>query len=349
MAFAKINDIQYVGYIKVFFNEVAAITGSAGGLGREIAIDLPQRGCSVAIVDIQQTLAEQTADYIADTYNVKTKVYKITGSAGGLGREIAIDLAKRGCRIAIVDIQQTLAEQTADYIADTYNVKTKAYKVDVSDYEQIIELRDKVTTDLGDTTILVNNAAVLFFSKAENPPLEEVKRMINVNISAVCYTTATFLPKMKELNRGHIVNISSASALLSFPSMTVYSATKAAVRHLTWMLRSQLRLLGHNVTVTTAMPTFLNTNKHVEKLIDISGIKGASGSSVARRIVKAMLAGDYEVVIPRSIKYMYKLLELLPTYIKEHFLTIVEGNNYKRYITSTKVKEILEDGTNQCK
>lgn len=55
--------------------------------------------------------------------------YQITGSARGLGREIAIDLAKRGCRIAVVDIQQTLAEETAEHIAETYNVKTKAYKV----------------------------------------------------------------------------------------------------------------------------------------------------------------------------------------------------------------------------
>ncbi|XP_061389950.1 uncharacterized oxidoreductase SSP0419-like [Musca vetustissima] len=280
--------------------------------------------------------------------SLSNEVAVITGSAGGLGREIAIDLAKRGCRIAIVDIQQTLAEETAEHIAETYNVKAKAYKVDVSDHKQISELRDNVTRDLGDTTILVNNAAVLFFSTAQNPPLEEVQRMINVNVSAVCYTTEIFLPKMKELNRGHIVNISSASALLAFPTMSVYAATKAAVRHLTWMLRSELMLLGHNITATTVMPTFLNTNKYVKKLVDMNGIRGASGGSVARRIVEGMLAGEDELVIPGSIKYMYKLFELLPTYIKERFLTLIVGSNYKRYIKSSKVKELLQEGTIKC-
>uniref|UniRef100_A0A1I8N0L0 Short chain dehydrogenase n=1 Tax=Musca domestica TaxID=7370 RepID=A0A1I8N0L0_MUSDO len=280
--------------------------------------------------------------------SLSNEVAVITGSARGLGREIAIDLAKRGCRIAIVDIQQTLAEETAEHIAETYNVKTKAYKVDVSDHKQIAELKDKVTSDLGDTTILVNNAAILFFSTAYQPPLEEVKRMINVNLASVCYTTEIFLPKMKELNRGHVVNIASASALLAFPNMSVYAATKAGVRHLTWMLRSELALLGHNITATTVMPTFLNTNKCVEELIKMNGIQGAPGSNVARRIVEGMLAGEDELVIPGSVKYMYKLLEVLPTYIKERFLMLIIGNNFQRYIKSSQVSKLLQEGTIKC-
>ncbi|XP_075169014.1 putative oxidoreductase YoxD [Haematobia irritans] len=277
---------------------------------------------------------------------LNNEVAVITGSARGLGRESAIELAKRGCRLAIVDVQHALAEETAEHISRLYDVKTKAYKVDISDYRQVKELQEKVTHDLGDTTILVNNAGVLMLSRAENPPLEEVSRMINVNISAICYTTQIFLPKMKELNRGHIVNISSASALLSFPSFSIYAATKVAVRRLTSMLRMEMMVLGHNITATTVMPSFLNTNKHVEKLVRLNGItQGIPGDTVAKQIVQGMLAGEDELVIPSSITYMYILLEILPTYIKERFLSLILGNSYQQYVKSSKVGNVLKEGS----
>ncbi|XP_075167782.1 estradiol 17-beta-dehydrogenase 11-like [Haematobia irritans] len=271
------------------------------------------------------------------------EVAVITGSARGLGREIAIQLAKRGCRLAIVDVQQTLAEETAEHISKLYDVKTKAYKVDISDYKQVIELQEKVTNDLGDTTILVNNAGILMLSRPENPPLEEVSRMINVNISAVCYTTQIFLPKMKELNRGHIVNISSASALLSFPTFGIYAATKVAVRRLTSMLRMEMMVLGHNITATTVMPTFLNTNEHVQKLVRLT--QCLRGDIAANQIVQGMLAGQDELVIPSTATYMYILLEMLPTYIKERFVSLILGNSYQKYVKSSKVRNVLKEGS----
>ncbi|XP_059225840.1 uncharacterized oxidoreductase SSP0419-like [Stomoxys calcitrans] len=237
--------------------------------------------------------------------SLKTEVAVITGSARGLGREIAIELAKRGCRLAIVDVQQTLAEETAEHISTAYDVKTKAYKVDVSDYRQVQELQKKVTNGLGDATILINNAGILMMSRVQNPPLEEISRMINVNVSAICYTTQVFLPKMKELNHGHIVNISSASALLSFPTFGIYAATKVAVRRLTSMLRMEMMVLGHNITGTTVMPSFLDTNKHVEKLVKLNGLnEGIKGDRVAKQIVEGMLNGEDELVIPSSISYI---------------------------------------------
>lgn len=85
-----------------------------------------------------------------------------------MGRAIAIKLAKEGCNIVIVDINEKEAGNTAKEIHETFNVKTKAYKVDVSDFEAIQKLKDDITRDFSDSVdILVNNAGIFLISKIE--------------------------------------------------------------------------------------------------------------------------------------------------------------------------------------
>ncbi|KAI8128684.1 Retinol dehydrogenase 10-B [Lucilia cuprina] len=278
---------------------------------------------------------------------IKGQVAVITGSGRGLGRILAIELAKRGCHVAIVDIEQNLAEETAKFIAQEYQVKTKAYQIDVSDYHQLEELNKNVSQDLGNVTILINNAAILTLSSMLNPSPEEIQRMINVNFTSICFAQQIFLPKMKELNNGHIVNICSSSALFTSPFFNIYAGTKAAVRSITSALRIEIMNEFKNITATTVMPLFLNTNQRVERLINMSGLTKIfpliEGPIVAQYVLDSMLNNEDEITIPNAFLYIYKLYELLPISVKEFGNALITFRGYNRLLKSLKAKSLGRD------
>ncbi|XP_073845604.1 uncharacterized oxidoreductase YoxD-like [Musca autumnalis] len=262
-----------------------------------------------------------TNDKCRSPHTLSGEVALITGSARGLGRDIAIALAKLGCHIAIVDVQEKLGEQTATSIAEKYNVKTKFYKIDVRDYQQLLDLQKSITTDLGVVTILVNNAGILTMSTIENPPVHEVHRMVDVNFTATFLITEIFLPKMKELNRGYIVNISSLSAMYPHYVFNLYAATKAALRNLTASLCIDLLESKSDVRALVVCPSFLTTNKRITELLKIVKMGrllfDIDGEVVAEYIVRAMLRGDVEITVPRILIVAYRLLATLPMSILE--------------------------------
>ncbi|XP_061386603.1 NADP-dependent 3-hydroxy acid dehydrogenase YdfG-like, partial [Musca vetustissima] len=184
--------------------------------------------------------------------------------------------------------------------------------IDVRDYQQLLDLQEKITADLGDVTILVNNAGILTLSSVENPPAHEVQRMINVNLTAPIYTTQIFLPKMKQLNRGYIVNISSILSMYPHYFFNVYGATKAALRYITSCLRIDLLESGSDVRAITICPSFLTTNKRIHELLKVFRLHrllcDIDGSIVAQYIIEAMLRGEEELTVPRVFILCYRLL-----------------------------------------
>jgi hypothetical protein len=108
----------------------------------------------------------------------------VTGGARGLGKEIAIKLAKQKCHLAIVDIDFETAEIVAKEIHEKYGVKTKAFKTDVSNYEDVQRLKKNIEDSLGFVDILVNNAGLMpFVSLREGTP-EDVQKIIDVNFTS---------------------------------------------------------------------------------------------------------------------------------------------------------------------
>ncbi|XP_054086679.1 17-beta-hydroxysteroid dehydrogenase 13-like isoform X2 [Zeugodacus cucurbitae] len=245
--------------------------------------------------------------------NIAGEVAVVTGAAGGLGKCIAAELAAKGCHVAICDINFDLAVATAKEIADRYGVKAKAYKVDVTNYDEIVELNEKLTTEIGAATILVNNAGLLLHSDQLNPTVEEIELMVKVNYLSHYLTNRVFLPNMKKAKRGHIVAISSVSGLVLLPLAEPYCSAKTAVRTLMRVLRAELRL--NNITgigVTTVFPSFLKTHSKVEKLARDSGYAEIypllNGEEVARRTVRGMLRGEVEIAMPEFFMFGYRFM-----------------------------------------
>ncbi|XP_020817537.1 estradiol 17-beta-dehydrogenase 11 [Drosophila serrata] len=268
--------------------------------------------------------------------SIAGQVAVVTGGGHGLGRAISLELAKKGCHIAVVDINLTGAESTVKEIKQCYDVQAKPYKVDVTSIEQLVELNKKVVVDLGPVTVLVNNAGVLLHRNCINPDPAEVQLMIDVNLSSHFWTKSVFLPKMKELRRGHILSISSLGGIFPLPYSSTYSATKAGVAYHMRSLRMELFMEKQkDIHVTTVFPTFLTTN---DEVTDMSGQVGIgqlypliSGQEMAKRSVEGMMRGEQEVLLPGLAALMYRLVNLMPSSWQMLGLVLITGSRFRKF------------------
>lgn len=140
----------------------------------------------------------------------------ITGAGSGIGRLLALKLAKLGCNITAVDIDKAAADNTVKQIT-LQGGNAIALKVDVTDADQIHQSAIGAVSAFGDVTILINNAGIV-----------EGKNIFEVNIKSMTYTVKEFMPTMLSNNKGHIVTMASMSGFIGAPKMAEYSATKAA-------------------------------------------------------------------------------------------------------------------------
>ncbi|CAO1430536.1 unnamed protein product [Diamesa hyperborea] len=240
--------------------------------------------------------------------NVCSELALVTGGANGLGRDIALRLAKEGCNIVIVDVNFTGAERTAKEIEEKFKVKTKAFKVDVSNYEEVAKLKVDIESSIGTVDILVNNAGVMpmMLLRAGNP--EDLQKTINVNLTSHLFTCRIFLDGMIERKRGHIVAISSMAAKITTPLATAYSASKFGVDGFMSSLFDELCVDDHDeyIKLTTVYPTFINTRKELGDMLDKVGdiSPRMTPKYAANLIVDGMLLNKRCFLVPSHSWYL---------------------------------------------
>ncbi|XP_014482028.1 PREDICTED: short-chain dehydrogenase/reductase family 16C member 6-like, partial [Dinoponera quadriceps] len=154
----------------------------------------------------------------------------ITGAGHGIGRELAIGYASLGATVVCWDINEETNLQTMNKIKEMEKSSVHAYRCDVSDKNEIFKVAAKVKKEVGDVTILINNAGIAPLRTLLNYDINEISRVVDVNLMAHYWTMKTFLPNMIERNHGHVVAISSVAALHGIPHGTTYCTTKIAIR-----------------------------------------------------------------------------------------------------------------------
>ncbi|XP_058448211.1 uncharacterized oxidoreductase YoxD-like [Malaya genurostris] len=250
----------------------------------------------------------------------------VTGGANGLGRAIAIELAKHGCHVIIADLDEYNALRTVLELR-YYGVKAVAYKTDVASPDQVQQLQRNIEYEMGPVDILVNNAGLVPFLVSDEYVPENLQRLVNVNILANFYTVNTFLPGMYVRQRGHIVSIVASSAFLPAGLMRHYTTTKYAMRGFMEELRDEIRLAGQTkfVKITTIFPFFLNTRRElvdaISKMPYLSKFPLVDPEQAAKSIVRSIrlnkrkaFAPNWIPVIwltfvcdmPRKIKYLFQ-------------------------------------------
>ena len=187
------------------------------------------------------------------------KVAAVTGAGSGIGRALAKELARRGCHLALSDVNEVgLAETVA--ACEGRGVKVTSQLLDVADRKAVFKWADSVVEDHGRVNLVFNNAGVALGATVETMDIADFEWLMGVNFWGVVHGTQAFLPHLKEARDGHIVNISSIFGLISIPTQSTYNAAKFGVRGFTDALRMELEIDPCGVSCTTIHPGGVRTN-----------------------------------------------------------------------------------------
>ncbi len=190
--------------------------------------------------------------------NLQDGVAVVTGAAGGIGAALALQLAEKGCHLALADVNGCgLADVAVK--AQAYGVKVTTQVLDLGQVESAQVLLDHVQTQHGRATVLVNNAGVALGGRFEQVSEEDFDWLMGINFGAVVRLTRVFLPLLEQSQAAQIVNMSSIFGIIAPPGQTAYSASKFAVRGYSEALRHELEAEGSSVRMTLLHPGGVRT------------------------------------------------------------------------------------------
>ncbi len=251
----------------------------------------------------------------------------ITGSSKGIGKSIALELAKKKNNVLLVARSSDLLENLAKEITTTYNVKAFCLAIDLTAPEAPAQVKQWCVQNNYDVNILVNNAGYGLSGSFEKYSLNEYNDMLQININAVISLCHIFLDDFKKLPQAYILNIASTTAYQSVPCFSMYAASKAFIKSFTRSLNYELHKT--NVSVTCVSPGGTDTDFAIRAAVSNQALKAAdkfnmTTDAVAKIAVNAMFNKKTEVITGIINKVGAFLSWLLPQ-------KFVEGNLYKIY------------------
>jgi len=243
------------------------------------------------------------------------KVAVVTGAASGIGRALSSQLAESGARVWMTDIDEPLLERSAAAIAG--DVRTR--RLDVTDADEFARVAEEIRQQDERVDLLFNNAGIAVIGHYDQMSMDDINRLIDVNLRGVVHGVQAVYPAMMARRAGHIVNTSSVSGLIAAPGFTMYSATKHAVVGLTRGLRIEAKRYG--VQVSCFCPGFIDTELvqnadyrgiDGEKARASSPIKFATPQSCAAEALAGVAKNKGEIVVTRHAKGMVALQKFAP-------------------------------------
>jgi len=266
---------------------------------------------------------------------VKNKVLVVTGGGSGMGRELVLNLLRRGARVVAIDINSSTLEETKTLAGDR-QADLSTYVVDITSKEAVDKFAEKVLAELGQVDGLINNAGIIQpFVKLDQLGFDAMQRVLSVNFWGPLYMIKAFLPHLLSRPEAHIVNTSSMGGFLPVPGQTIYGASKAAVKLLTEGLNSELK--DSSVKVTVVFPGAVNTN-----ITSNSGLgtpaaadsgkqsfKTLPAAKAADIIIGGMEKDRYRVLVGKDARFMDFLYRLNPRFaagfIYKQMKTLLSG------------------------
>jgi len=206
--------------------------------------------------------------------SIDGKVALVTGAGQGIGRAIALRLARDGAKIALVDLKEEKIKEVADEVRQADRDAT-TFKADVSKREEVYAAIDHAERELGGFDIMVNNAGIAQIQPLSEVTPEQVEKIFKINVEGVLWGMQAAAKKYKERKqKGKIISASSIAGHEGFPLLGIYSATKFAVRALTQAAAKEYARFG--ITVNAYCPGVVGTDMWVEidrRMAEITGAK----------------------------------------------------------------------------
>lgn len=232
--------------------------------------------------------------------HIPGRVFVVTGAGNGMGRQVALELARRGARVAAVDIDQAGLSETVE-LAAAYRTEVSAHILDITDAQAVGEFPTQVLERHGHVDGLVNIAGIIHkFAPFTELPASDAERIMAVNFTGTVNMCRAFLPELLTRPEANLTNMSSLAALLPFASQTLYGASKGAVKQFSEGLYAELS--DTNVSVVTVFPgqvdTNLTGNSGVE-MLDPGDKKAPSTTAEAagKKIVDGIARDRFRVLI----------------------------------------------------
>ena len=244
----------------------------------------------------------------------------ITGASSGLGKAYALAWARRGWRIGVVDIETAEGERTLEEV-ERLGGRGEFYRCDVRDLEEVQAMAGHFFASWGGVGVLVNNAGVFGAGAVGEIPIDDWRRIIDVNFWGVVHGCHAFIPLMKEQGNGHIVNTASAGGVISTPETAPYNSSKAGVIAVSETIRTELS--AHGIGVTVVCPTFVDTRLLSSMTVtpdtpirDISSVafehSRMDAGQIAEKVVRAVEKNRLYVFPQLSSKVLWANKRLFP-------------------------------------
>lgn len=246
--------------------------------------------------------------------NVSGEIVLITGAGSGIGRLLAVKFARLGATVVLWDINQEGLNGTVRLARENGAGRVHSYVCDCSKRQDIYRVADQVKKEVGDVSILINNAGVVIGKRFLDSPDSLVEKTMEVNIMAHFWTYKAFLPAMVAANHGHLVSIASCAGLCGTSKMSDYCASKFAAVGFAESIDMEMRALRKTgVKTTIVCPFVINTGM-------FDGLKSKwprvlpilDPEYVAERIINAVRQNQEMLFIPRIGYVLYFLKSFLP-------------------------------------
>ena len=189
--------------------------------------------------------------------DLKNKVAIVTGAKRGIGKAIALKLAKNGVKVVITDIDQKDCEEVVKEIEELEG-EGLALKLDVTKEEEIKKVIQSTKEKFGRIDILVNNAGIFIQKELEDMDTSEIDKLLSVDLRGVILCIKNIIPEMKEQKYGKIVNIASIAGFVGFDLSSIYCAAKGGIVNMTRELA--LDLGKYKINVNAVAPGVINTD-----------------------------------------------------------------------------------------
>ena len=266
------------------------------------------------------------------------KVGAITGAGSGIGRALALELARRGCALALSDIDAVRLAETVSQ-AQGLGAQVTGHTLDVSDRAAVFSWAAQCRATHGSINIIFNNAGVALTSMTGDTEPADFEWLMSINFWGVVHGTQAFLPHLRASGDGHVVNISSLFGIMGMPMSSAYNASKFAVRGFTEALRMELDLEGGCVSATCIHPGGVGTNIAMASRIDPAvlqkwGVDEKSHRQRVNKMLQVTTPGSAAKQIITGVERNARRVLVGPDARRMDFLTRVLGAGYQSLVVS---------------
>jgi short-subunit dehydrogenase len=261
----------------------------------------------------------------------KNKVVLITGASSGIGKDTAIEFAKKGANLVLVSRTKEKLKQVADELKK-FNVPVLVCQCDVSEKDQVKEMSKTVLEKFNSVDILVNNAGFAIYGSVFDLSIDDIESQMETNYFGMIYCIKNFLPSMLDKKSGHIVNVASVAASFGLPGIASYCASKFAMLGFSEGLKHELKNTGVGITVVSPIMVRTNFFDHpsFEKMPKFSPTS-LSSKTIAKTILKAANSPRLEIIVPSVVRGAVWMKNTFP-----YIINPILGKAFKKQLDSMK-------------